>query len=148
MAATVVTAASVLWVSGPKDDGQTAGEAFAAGAVVFRSGSNGKWYKGQNDGAGADSGTALDAAGGSGLGVALFTADAAGAKGSIARPGSVITMNAVLSIGVVLYLHQTAGSMGPVADLASTNHVTPVALPLTTSQFLLLDAYHALAILA
>lgn len=141
MAAISVTAASVLYVSGPKDDGQTAGEAFVCGAAIFRSSLNGKWYKAQADGAGADSGTAADAAGASGYGMALFTADALGAKGSVARPGAVVTMNAVLTAGTTYYIHGTAGSFGPVADLASTNKCTAFCIAISTSQLLILDMF-------
>lgn len=147
MAALSITAASVAWVSGPKDDGQIAGEAFVAGAVVFQSSTNGRWYKAQADGVGGDSGTAVDAAGATGYGLALFTADAAGARGSIARPGSVVTIGAGTA-GVMYFIHTTAGSMGPYADLGSTNKVTACAVGIGSNQVLLVQAYHAGSVIA
>ncbi len=147
MAAIVVTASAVSYVSGPKDDGQTAGEAFAAGAAVYLSAVNGKWYKAQADGAGADSGTAAEAAGSNGSGIALFTADAANARGSIARPGAIVNMNAVLTAGTTYYIHGTAGSFGVFSELASTNKCTPILAAITTSQFKILEGYNG-AVLA
>lgn len=141
MAAITVTASAVVYVSGPKDDGQVAGEAFAAGAALYLSSTDGKWYKAQADGTAAQ-------AGADGYGMALFTADAAGARGSVARPGAKVTMNAALTAGVAYFIHGTAGSFGVYSELASTNKSTIFCVAVSTSQLLLVQAYDAGAVLA
>lgn len=138
MAALVIAAANVAWVSGPKDDGQQAGEAFIAGAAVFLSSKDGKWYKGQADGAGGDGGTAADAAGASGYGMALFTADAAGARGSIARPGAIVSVGAGAA-ATTYYFHGTAGSLGLLADIVNPNLATAVAKGIGSNKLAILN---------
>lgn len=142
MADLTIAAASVAWVSGPKDDGQTAGEAFIAGTPVFQSSLNNKWYKTKNSGAGADGGSATDAAGANGYGIALFTADAAGAKGSIARPGAKVQIGTGTA-GTVYFLSTNFGKLCPAADLVSTNKSTPAAQGIggTGTQVRILDGY-------
>jgi hypothetical protein len=135
-----IAAAAVAWLSGPKDDGQTAGAAFIAGALLFQSAIDNKWYKARNDAAGADGGTAPDAAGANGYGMALFTADAAGAKGSIARPGAKVSIGA--GVAAVPYLiSATPGSLCLLADVGTTKRATIAAVGIGTNKLLLVQTY-------
>ena len=140
MAAITITAASVAWVSGPVAAGQIAGEAFTAGMAVYKA-ANGTWLKAQGDG------TAIEA-GSEDLGVALFTADAAGAQGSIAISGAIVSYGAVLLAGLVYIINDTAGSIYPNADAGSADRVTVLGLAISTSQLLIQRIYNAGAIKA
>jgi hypothetical protein len=87
MPALTITPAQVAYVSGPKSGDQVAGEAMNAGAVVYYNAANGKWFKAQCDGTAAEAGQ-------DGLGLALASADSAGARISIARSGSIVDLGA------------------------------------------------------
>lgn len=140
-----IAAANVAWLSGPRDDGQTGGEAFIAGAVIFQSSLNNKWYKAKNNGAGGDGGTAADAAGANGYGVALFTSDGDGSKGSVARPGAKISIGA--GVAAVPYLiSATAGSLCLLTDVGTTKRATTVAVGIGTNKLLLVQTYDAGAV--
>ena len=134
-----ITAANVAWASGPIDTDQVAGEAFVAGAILYRA-DNGKWLKAQCDGAAVE-------AGANDIGMALFTADAAGARGSIAKPEAVVGIGAGTA-GIVYALGTTAGSLIPTADLASTNKVTVAAIGIGSNKVKLARIYDAGAVLA
>lgn len=120
MTALTVTKANVVWYGGtaPLRD-QVAGEAFDAGDMVYLSDA-GTWLKAQCDG------TAVEA-GANNIAMALATADAAGARVSLAPPGAVVTIGTGAA-GVVYCIGTTAGDLVPVADLASTNKVTVAAI--------------------
>lgn len=141
MAALSITASQVAYVSGPKSSDQIAGEALVAGAAVYYDTSSGKWKNAQCDGTAAE-------AGADGLGLALATADAAGARLSIARAGSVVTLGAgaAPAAGVIYCPGATAGSLIPSADIASTNKVSVVALGIGSNQVLLAEVYNAGAV--
>lgn len=133
MAAITATAASILWASGPREAG-TAGEAFAAGAILYLA-ENGTWLKAQNDG------TAVQA-GERGIGVALSTADAAAANVQVATRGAIITWSAHLIAAGLYFLHSTAGSMTlTTADVASTQYMTVVGIGRSTTSLLLYPVY-------
>lgn len=134
MTALSITAASVAYVSGPVFADQVAGEAFIAGAAVYLK-SDGKWWKAQCDGTAAE-------AGADGLGIALATADAAGARVSIALPGAVVTIGTGTA-GVIYCVGTTAGSLIPAADLASTNKVTVAAVGIGSSKVQVARVYNA-----
>jgi len=140
MADITITAANVAWVSGPVASGQIAGGAFIAGNVVYKA-ATGTWLKAQGDG------TAIEA-GSEDIGVALFTADALGAQGSIAIDGSVVTYGAVLTAGLFYTVADTAGGLRPSADNASTDKATIIGQAISTSQLLLIRAYNAGAVIA
>jgi hypothetical protein len=135
MAALSVTAANVLLVSGVPLADASAGEAFAAGSALYQSSSDGKWYKGKG------SGTA-DQAGAVNTGLALFTADVAGARGDVATADGncIVAIGAGLA-GSVYYLGATAGQLNPFADLVSTNKSTPVCLGIGSNKVKMLRAY-------
>jgi len=132
-----ITASGVVYVSGPKDGDQQAGEAFAAGAMVYLS-ATGTWLKAQDDG------TAVEA-GQNGIGMALSTADAANARVSIARPGAIVTIGTGTA-GVIYTLSDNAGGLAPSADNGSADKITPAALGIGTSQVLLIYGYNAGAV--
>jgi hypothetical protein len=139
MTALSITASSVAYQSGPVDSDQVAGEAFSAGALVYRT-DDGKWKKAQCDGTAAE-------AGAEDLGMALFTADAAGARGSVAKPGAIVAVGAGTA-GIVYAPGTTAGSLVPSADLASTNKVTVAAIGIGSNKLQLARIYNAGAVLA
>lgn len=139
MAALTITAANVAWVSGPKLTDQVAGEAFAAGALVYLA-ANGTWLKAQGDG------TAIEA-GSENLGIALATADAAGARVSIATEGAIVSVGTGTA-GIVYYVGDTAGGFHPVADLGSTDKVTVAALGIGSNKLKIARIYDAGAVLA
>jgi hypothetical protein len=140
MAAITITAANVAWVSGPTLSDQIAGEAFTAGMAVYQA-DNGTWLKAQGDGTEAE-------AGDNNVGVALFTADAAGARGSIASTGAVVAYGAVLTKGLVYIVGDTAGSIYPSADAGSGDQMTILGLAISTSQLKLQRVYDDGAVLA
>lgn len=135
MAALTITAANVSLVSGAHDDGCIAGEAFAAGAAVYQKSTDLKWYKAQSDGTTEEAGS-VD------LGVALATADAAGARVSVAKTGAVVALGTGAA-GTFYAIGRTAGAIIPVADLASTDKATMVGLGIGTNQMLLQRLYNA-----
>lgn len=139
MSALSITAANVAWVSGPKDVDQVAGEAFIAGALVYLK-SDGKWWKAQCD-------ATAEEAGATDLGIALATADAAGARISVAKAGAIVSVGAGAA-GVVYHPGATAGSLVPTADLVSTNKVTVAALGIGSNKLLMCRDYNAGAVLA
>jgi hypothetical protein len=140
MAAIVITAANIAYVSGPLASDQIAGGAFIAGNVVYKA-DNGTWLKAQGDGSTVE-------AGANDLGVALFTADAAGARGSIATSGAVVAFGVVLTAGLFYIIGDTAGSIYPSADAGTADKVTLLGLAISTSQLLLQRIYHAGAVIA
>lgn len=133
MAAITATAASILWASGPREAG-TAGEAFAAGAILYRAAA-GTWLKAQSDGTSVQAGEY-------GLAVALSTADAASANVQVATYGARITWSAHLISAGIYFLHTTAGSMTlTTADVASTNYATFIGIGLSTTSLLFCPVY-------
>lgn len=142
MTALAVVAAQVLLVSGPSIDGQIFGEALAAGKMVYQKSTDLKWYMAQCDG------TAEEAGSGN-LGMALVTADAAGARGSIAMPGAVVKVAASgLTVAVPHFVGNAAGALEPYGDLGSTDKVVPCALVVSATEVLLGRMYHSGAVLA
>jgi hypothetical protein len=122
MAALAITAAQVLYASGPVQADAFAGEAFVAGSAVYLS-DVGQWLKAKCGG------TTLEA-GVNQLGIALATADAVGARVSVALPGSTVNLGAAAAApaGTPYFLGAAAGAIVPLADLVSTNKVVPIAL--------------------
>lgn len=135
MTAIVITAANVALVSGAPLSDQQAGEAFTAGMVVYQA-DNGTWLKAQGDG------TAVEA-GANNIGIALFTADAAGARGSIASTGCVVTYGAVLTAALVYMIGDTAGSIYPTADLGAADKMTVIGIAISTANLLIQRIYNA-----
>lgn len=134
MVALTITASNVLWQSGPKLGDQVAGEAFDAGAEIYLA-ANGKWLKAQCDG------TAIEA-GSENIGMALSSADADGARISVALPGAVVAIG-TSTAGVIYCPGTTAGSLIPTADLATTNKVTVAAIGIGSNKVQLCRDYNA-----
>lgn len=142
MAALTIAAANVSLDTGAHDGDQIAGEAFSAGALLYRKSADGRWYKAQCDGT-------PEEAGAYGTGMALSTADAAGARVTIARPGAAVSIGAAAcAAGIVYCPGRTAGTLVPTADMASTDKVTVAAMGISTSKLLLLYGYNAGAVIA
>jgi hypothetical protein len=125
-AALSITASNVKLISGDKTDGAVAGEAITAGMGVYQKAADARWYKAQCDGTAEEAGSLV------GVGIALGTADAAGAVISVARHGAVVQIGAGTA-GTVYYVGATAGGINPVADLATTNYSTPIAIGVGSS---------------
>lgn len=140
MADVIITAANIAWVSGPVKSDQIAGGVFTAGQPVYQA-DNGTWLRAQGDG------TAIEA-GSNDIGVALFTADAAGARGSIATDGAIVAYGAILTAGLFYTVADTAGGLRPSADNASTDKATLVGQAISTSQLALKRFYNAGAVIA
>lgn len=139
MAALSITAANVAYVSGPLLEDGVAGEAFAAGACVYLSDA-GTWLKAQSDG------TAVQA-GANNLGMALATADAAGARVTIALPGAIVSVGTGTP-GTPYMPSDTAGSYDLFSDHGSTDKITLAALGIGSNQLLLCRVYNAGAVIA
>jgi hypothetical protein len=134
MAALSITASNVLLYTGTPLADQVAGAAFTAGAAVYKSDS-GTWLKAQCDG------TAVEA-GANGIGIALGTADVAGARVSIAGPGCKVTLGTGTA-GVPYFPGATAGNLNELADLATTNKVTIACIGIGSNRVLVVGAYDA-----
>lgn len=139
MVALTITAANVSLASGPVKHGQIAGEAFNAGAGLYYKTSDGKWYKAQDDGSAQEAGS-------DGFGMALGTASGAGQMISIALPGAIVTVGSVVTAGTVYTIDDAAGSIGPVADRASTDKVTVIGVGISATQIQLDWLYNAGAV--
>lgn len=138
MAALSVTAAQVLHSEGPVQGDAIAGEAFAAGDALYYNTSDGKWWKGQGDG------TAIQA-GSANVGIALATADVAGARVSVALPGAIVTLGAgaAPAAGVPYFFGDTTGAIVPLGDLGSGDKVTVIALGCGSNQVKVAHVYHS-----
>jgi hypothetical protein len=138
MSALSITAANVSLVSGAHDADCIAGEAFVAGAVVYQRASDLKWLKAQCDGTAEEAGS-VD------LGIALATADAAGARVSVAKSGAIVGLGTGTTAGVYV-VGTTAGAINPVADLVSTNKLTLVGICIGSSNLLVQRLYNSGAV--
>lgn len=124
MADLTITAASVLPGTGADIAQGTAGETITAGMAVYLK-SDGKYWKAQDDGTVAESGS------GTTIGVGLNGASA-GQPVSVQR-GGPITIGATVAVGTWYGLSATAGNISPVADVASTNYATILGIATTTA---------------
>lgn len=134
MSALTIAKADVLLVTGSAASNQVAGEPFEAGDEVYQAG-NGRWFKAQCDG------TALQA-GARGTGMALATADVAGARVGIARPGSIVSVGTGEEGGVYC-LGRTPGTLVPYFDVEVGDRVTIAALGIGSNKLMLCCVYHS-----
>lgn len=139
MTALTITKASVAYQEGPIAGDQIAGEAFDAGDCVYLKQADSRWYKAQNDGTTAEAGEA-------GTGMALFTADAAGARGTIAKPGAIVTIGTGTA-GVTYCVGATYGDYVPDADVSGAKK-TIVGVGIGSNKLLLCHVYNAGAVVA
>lgn len=137
MTALTITAANVIWQSGPKKGDQVIGEAADAGTLVYLA-SDGKWKKAQCDGTAAE-------AGAEDLGMLLSSADADGARASVALADAIVAIGTGTA-GVVYHPGTTPGTLIPTADLASTNKVTVAAIGIGSNKVKLARIYDAGAV--
>lgn len=134
-----ITAANVLYTSGPFIDG-VSGEAVTAGMSVYRRDSDGLWLKAQADGTAAEAGSG-------GLGIALNTADRANAPLRVARAGAVVALGTGTA-GVVYAVGDTAGGLSPVADKGSADKVSVIGIGVGSSSVQVAEIYNAGSVLA
>lgn len=125
MAAISITAASVVPTGTYAKEVGTAGAAVTQGQVLYKKSSDSKWYLAQADGTAEEAGYAVD------MGFALSAASA-NQLIAILRSGT-ITIGGTIAAGVFYYVHTTAGSIGPVGDLGSTNYTTIVGWGTSTT---------------
>ena len=135
-AALSITAANVSLDSGAYETA-VAGEAFSAGAILYLKASDGRYYKAQADGT-------AEEAGSGGIGIALGTADAAGARIAIAKPGAIVSIGTGTA-GKTYVIGTTAGAINPSADIdgTSTNKVTVIAIGIGSNKLLVTHVYHS-----
>lgn len=109
MADLSITATAVIAGSNATTDFGTLGETVAAGQVVYKAAATGLWMKADANSATAEvrlpKGIALNG-------------------GAVSQPVKVLTagaltINAVLTAGIVYYLSGTAGGIAPVADVVT-----------------------------
>lgn len=142
MSALSITAAQVLLAAGPTKE-VTFGATITQGQGLYFDSTTGKWKLAQADGTAAE-------AGADGYGVAL-SAGSDGQRGIIALPGAKVTLGAgaTPAAGTVYAIGAGAGGLNPMADMASTNKVTPIALGVGSNAVKILNgAYDAGAVLA
>jgi hypothetical protein len=124
MADIVITASAVLANSGARTENGAAGEAITQGQLVYRDATTGQYMKSDSNAAAAAARVVR--------GIALNGASA-GQPLQIARPGSDITMNAVLTAGVTYYLSDTPGGICPLADVGIGEYYTPIGVAKSTT---------------
>lgn len=115
-AASVVPGSDAIYVDG------TAGETITAGMTCYKSTSDSKWYKADNND------TAAKAVVG---GISLNGA-------SLNQPiriqtGGTITIGATVAVGTIYVQSTTAGGIAPSADLATGNYVTILGVATTAA---------------
>jgi hypothetical protein len=123
MAALTITAANVVAGTGALTNrSYNAGEAVTAGQSVYLKAADSKLWLAQADGTAAESTV---------FGIALH---AASANQPLAiQTGGPITIGATILTGVFYYVSPTAGGLCAVADLGSTNYVTPIGYGTSTT---------------
>jgi hypothetical protein len=109
-------------VSGPVGNG-TAGGTITAGMPL---------YKDTTDGNALKPGDASAAASAAFAGIALNGA-ADGQPVAYAKPGATINWGATLAKGTLYVISATAGGVAPVADLASGEYITALAVGIGTA---------------
>lgn len=124
MADLVITASAVLAGAASRTENGVAGEAITAGKLVYRDATTNKYMMSDSNAAAASARVVR--------GVALNGASD-GQPLQIARPGSEVTMNAVLTAGVTYYLSDTPGGICPLADVGTGENFTPIGVAKSTT---------------
>ena len=122
MADLSVTAANVAYVSGPTGVANAAA-AITAGQQIYLNASS-LAALAQSDGTTLEATTA---------GIALNPA-ATGQPVTYAKHGAIITSGATMALGDVYCVSVTAGGIGLIEELASTNKISIVGYPISTTQ--------------
>lgn len=123
MADISITATAVVAGTNARTKHGTIGETITAGQAVYLDTATNKWMKADNNSATA----AARQAGG----IALN-------GGAVNQPitvqyGGDLTVNAVLTAGVAVYLSDTAGGICPVADVGSGEYVCQIGIAKSTT---------------
>lgn len=142
MAAITVTAANVSLISGEALGNQIAASAITPGQAVSLL-DNGTWGLAQGDG------TAIEA-GANNVGIALSGTSAAGQLLSVATGARncIVGFGAVLLAGFFYTVGDASGAIVPSADNGSTDKATLIGQAISTSQLMLIRAYHPGAVIA
>jgi hypothetical protein len=143
MVAIVVTAANVSLISGDALGNQVAASAITPGQAISQL-DNGTWGLAQGDG------TVVEA-GANNVGIALSGASAAGQLLSVATGARncIVGFGAgVLLAGFFYTVGDASGAIVPSADNGSTDKATLIGQAISTSQLMLIRAYHPGAVLA
>jgi hypothetical protein len=111
MADITVTAASVLYTSGPQGT-KLAGETITAGQALYVKASDGRVWKAQADGTSAEATV---------VGIAL-NGGVAGQTITYAGDTAVLNIGGTTAQAVVYALSATAGGVCPVGDITTTGH--------------------------
>ncbi|WBL75598.1 hypothetical protein I3J27_21435 [Bradyrhizobium xenonodulans] len=119
-----ITASAVLANSGARTEQGVAGETITAGKLVYRDATTNQYFMSDSN-AGTAAARAV-------RGVALNGASA-GQPLQIARPGSEITMNAVMTAGTTYFLSDTPGGICPLADVGTGEYFTPIGVAKSTT---------------
>jgi hypothetical protein len=137
MADLTITAANVLYRSGPKASG-LAGVAITAGQMVYLDPADARYKLADSDNASATIRKAT--------GMALNGA-AAGQPLSVVGGGGEVSLGAVLTLGATYYVSDTPGGIMPAGDLETGDYPQIVGIASSTSvlKLSLLDAGVALA---
>lgn len=130
MATYAITGSSVSYAAADvRQDGGVAGEALAAGDIVYKKASDSKMYKAEADDVVASAAV---------IGICINSALAANQPISYITSG-VVTVQAGLfttpGAAAVLVLSDTAGQMMDVADLVNTQFLTIVGWTITANTF-------------
>lgn len=118
-----ITAANVIKGSNGVVKHGTAGASVTAGKVLYYDSATGTWKLADNNSA--------TVAARSPRGIALHAAEAN--QPLAVHTGGDITIGATLTPGVVYYLSDTPGGIGPVADLASGEYPTVIGIAKSAS---------------
>lgn len=143
MPAITVTAANVSLISGEPLGNQISASAITIGQAVSLL-DNGRWGLAQGDG------TAVEA-GANNVGIALSGTSAAGQQLSVATgAGNCIVGfgSGVLLAGFFYTVGDASGAIVPSADNLSTDRATLIGQGISTSQLMLIRAYHPGAVIA
>lgn len=128
MADLTITAASVTFTSGSKEQ-RNAGAALTAGQAVYLDSATDTYKLAQCDGTAAEAdvrGVVLHAAG-------------SGQPATIARTGSSINIGAATAKTTTYVLSATAGGIAPQADLVSTNRIVRIGYATGTTGAFVVD---------
>lgn len=132
MADLTITPSSVVKGTGASVTDGTAGGTIAQGDSVYFDSATNTWKRAQADGT-------AEEAGASGVGIALNGASS-GQPVKVQTSGPN-TIGATVTVGQSYVVSATAGGIAPLADLVSTNRVTPLGWGISATQLSLSPLY-------
>lgn len=119
-----ITPSGVVKGTGAAITDGTAGGTITAGDAVYFDTSANEWLRAQADGS-------LPEAGESGIGIALHAASEN--QPIKVQTAGLITIGGTVVVGQAYVVSATAGGIAPLADLVSTNKVTPLGWGVTAA---------------